>query len=600
MTPFPVEYGRLSGKTRAGAPTVVPHAAGCPVKAEILVLADQVSLEHARNLLWRRELRKEGTAEEYIESQSRNAVVVRDLPGFCDLDHVLFTDFNANGKLDHPDPRALAQAAIDSVAKAPIGRDGISYLIYNIKADIVTTLTPRYQESILALTNASDLAEALDSVRERTHGGLSTMNTTAIFCALSSRRIAGLIRDAEQRICYVAPGIQDEPAVALVELAARSPTVELNVSVDFDERTLRMGYGSLSAVERLRGAGILVGQSSGFRSAVLIIDERGWVFSPTALYLEAEPLTDETPNALHLTKAQVQELLIRLSPESKRQAVADAETPDQAARIEATRFEGSQEPIKDHQLDSVRKAIEIAPPVSFDVVRQVRVFEPYLQYVELTLSGAAIQRHRIRVPRALQSLGAASDLAGRLRTTFDLVEKSSQLSSRIIEDQLNEIRKNFTPSLGKDHGRVVLKSAKPHLVKRLAELRKKLEAHQKNVQTELQAKLDESREQVLEYYLPLAQKNPPDALLGQLLTSQPDDKDIRNWIDSQLKGVFPAAKDLIQKMSLEERFKDVTFETLDRPDFLESVKNAFPRVDWEEAYEEFKAAGETTAASGAL
>jgi hypothetical protein len=329
---------------------------------------------------------------------------------------------------------------------------------------------------------------------------------------------------------------------------------------------------------------------------VLIVDNNGWVFAPTALYLEAEPQTDETPNALRLTDPQIREVLIRLSPAAKRKAVTDAETPSEAARIEATQLEIGQEPITQHKLEAVKEAIRLAPPVSFDVARQVRVFEPYLQYVELKLSGAAIQRHRIRVPKTLQGLGAASDLAGRLRTTFDLVEKSSQLSSKVIEDELNEIRTNFTPSLGKDHGRVVLKSAKPHLVKRLAELRKKLEEHQKKVQTELQAKLDESREQVLEYYLPLARKNLPDALLGQLLTPQPDDKDIRLWIDYELKGVFPVAKELVQKMSLEERFKDVTLETLDRPDFLESVKSAFPHVDWEKAYEEFKAAGEATPA----
>lgn len=422
------------------------------------------------------------------------------------------------------------------------------------------------------------------------------MNETSIFCALSSHQVANLIREAKHRICYISPGIQDEPAVALIEVFARSPAVELSVSLDFDERTLRMGYGRLSAVERLRAEGILVTQSTGFRIAVLIVDDNGWVFSPTALYLEAEPQTDEIPNALRLTDSQVREVLIRLSPDAKRKAVADAETPEEAARIEATQLECGQEPITTHQLDAVKEAINLAPPVSFDVARQVRVFEPYLQYVELKLSGAAIQRHRIRVPRTLQALGAASDLAGRLRTTFDLVEKSSQLSSKVIEDELNDIRTNFTPSLGKDHGRVVLKSAKPHLVKRLAELRKKLEEHQKKVQTELQAKLDESRAQVLEYYLPLAQKNLPDALLGQLLRPKPDDKDIRLWIDDELKGVFPAAKELVQKMSLEERYKDVTFETLDRPDFLESVKSAFPRINWEKAYEEFKAAGETTPA----
>ena len=45
-------------------------------------------------------------------------------------------------------------------------------------------------------------------------------------------------------------------------------------------------------------------------------------------------------------------------------------------------------------------------------------------------------------------------------------------------------------------------------------------------------------------------------------------------------------------MVLEVRFKDVTFETLNHPEFFEAVKKAYPRVNWEKAYQEFKAAGE--------
>lgn len=44
-------------------------------------------------------------------------------------------------------------------------------------------------------------------------------------------------------------------------------------------------------------------------------------------------------------------------------------------------------------------------------------------------------------------------------------------------------------------------------------------------------------------------------------------------------------------MKLDECFKEVTFETLNRKDFLESVKTAFPDLDWDKAYDEFKAAG---------
>ena len=52
-------------------------------------------------------------------------------------------------------------------------------------------------------------------------------------------------------------------------------------------------------------------------------------------------------------------------------------------------------------------------------------------------------------------------------------------------------------------------------------------------------------------------------------------------------------------MKLDEHFKDVTFETLNRTDFLESVKTAFPNVNWENAYDEFLAAGESGGKNGA-
>lgn len=417
------------------------------------------------------------------------------------------------------------------------------------------------------------------------------MNAQPLLTALSSRQIATLIHAAKQRVCYAAPGIQDEPADALAELKAKPCPISITVSLDFDERTLRMGYGTLSAVETLQSVGIEPTHSPGFRSAVLIVDDAGWVFTPTALYLEAEPQSDETPNAIRLTSGQVKELLLRFCPAARAEAIAQAETPAEVARIEAIPLEISELPIFEVHFDEVKRSIETAPPVKFDVARQVRVFEPYLQYVELSLTGAAVQRHRVRIPKSLQNLGTSKDLEGRLKTTFDLVEKGGALSSKSLEDDLNQIRKDLTPSLGKDHGRVVLKSAKPRLLERLAELRAKLEAHQAKVAAELQKKLDDSRQQVVDYYLPRAKENKPDALVGSLLFVTDDD--IRRWLEEELDNVFPSAKDLIHNMTLEDRYKDVTFETLNRPDFLESVQQAFPRINWDKAYTEFKAAGES-------
>ena len=180
-----------------------------------------------------------------------------------------------------------------------------------------------------------------------------------------------------------------------------------------------------------------------------------------------------------------------------------------------------------------------------------------------------------------------------MRTTFELIEKGSKLSSKPLEDALNEIRKNFTPSLGKDHGRVVLKAAKPQLVARLTEFRTKLEAHQKAVEADLQKHLDTSREQIVAYYQARVIEAKPDALLGQSLNGEISEVAAKKWLNGELDKVFPSAETLIQEMKLDERYKDVTFETLNREDFLESVKDAFPNVDWDKAYSEFKAAGQS-------
>ena len=421
------------------------------------------------------------------------------------------------------------------------------------------------------------------------------MTTDALFCSLTPLRIAESVRKAQQAVCYAGPGIQLDLAQAMVEVAGRLGQEMLTVSLDFDDRVMRMGYGNVDAVQLLLDAGIAVQSSPGLRTALVVVDNEGYIFTPTALYLEAEPSDGAASNAVRMSGEQVAQALARLSPAAKTIAIAQAKTPEAKQRIEVLTVDVVSAPITPEKLAEVAASLKEAPPVRFDLARQVRVFEPYLQYVELSLTGAAIQRHRMAIPEKIQKLGGSKELENRLRTTFELIEKGSKLSSKPLEDALNEIRKNFTPSLGKDHGRVVLKAAKPHLVARLNEFRIKLEVHQKAVAEDLQKHLDTSREQIVAYYLPRVIEAKPDALLGQSQNGEVSEAAAKRWLNGELDKVFPRAETLIQEMKLEERYKDVTFETLNRRDFLESVKDAFPYVDWDKAYSEFKAAGQSEA-----
>jgi len=212
-------------------------------------------------------------------------------------------------------------------------------------------------------------------------------------------------------------------------------------------------YGDIGAVKLLRDAGISVRSTPGLRTALVIADDVGFIFTPTALYLEPESTSGAALNAIRMSSAQIEEALARLSPAAKAIAVAQAKTPEEKRRIQALPLDVGSEEVSDVEFSKVATTLTAVPPVRFDLARQVRVFEPYLQYVELSLTGAAIQRHRLAIPPNIQKLGGSKELESRLRTTFELIEKGSKLSSKPLEDALNDIRKNFTPSLAKDHGR---------------------------------------------------------------------------------------------------------------------------------------------------
>jgi hypothetical protein len=412
-----------------------------------------------------------------------------------------------------------------------------------------------------------------------------------LFWYLSSAVMAKLIGNAHTRVCYVAPGIQDAAAAALCSAVASNPNLRISVSLNFSEGSFRMGYGSLEAVRRLKNSGIKVVNSPGLRAAVLIVDDNGWVFTPTALYLEPEPHSEETPNAIRLTRDQINEVVLRISSKEKEAAIAEAPTQEVKEMVENIVPEIGTEPIPQNEFDIVDNILEQVPAVKFDVARQVRVFEPYLQYVDLSLRGAAIQRQRIRIPKALLRLGSSEDLEGRLRTTFDLIERNSQVSSKRLEKGLYQLRTDLTRSLGK-FGRVMLKAAHSRFDERIEEFRARLKDHRDAVESEIEGKLKASREQVIEYYLPAARLKPPDELVGKSVRPNVSDDMLREWIGKKLDDVFPSADEIVSNMTLDVNFKDVTFETLNDPEFMAALKEAYPDIDWDKPYSDFRAMGE--------
>lgn len=408
-----------------------------------------------------------------------------------------------------------------------------------------------------------------------------------IFKAITANSMAESVKRADHRVIVTAPALREVTSAAIVAAHRRLGREKVVVIVDCDEEVFRLGYGDTQGLRTCLDAGCNVRQCAGLRIGVVICDNVAWVFSPTALYVQPEVHSDETPNAVELIGSDVARMVSHLLP--LRDSVPDQSTLDSVAPEDNQREIGLSR-LTQASLNRVESELVVAPPIPFDIARQVRVFQPYIQYVDIRLTGCAIQRRRVVIPKSVQGFAPSSEVEKRLRTTFELIDRTSKISSKPLERDLQKIRDDFTRSLGERWGRVILRSARLHFDHRIDQFQKCLDAYKRSLRRDLEKLLDQSLKQIVEYYRPRVKKTLPDSLRAQVLVVTNDSVDA--WLRGQLGSYFPTVDELLVGMELQVQFRDVTYETLRDKRFGEALRKAFPLVGWEKPFNEFNAASE--------
>ncbi|RWP41750.1 MAG: hypothetical protein EOR04_13475 [Mesorhizobium sp.] len=165
-TLFPVEFAR-SSSPRKNAPTLVPVENGERVKAVIFVLADEVTISQARDMLWRRETRNATGIYRQPVNPTNKSVFVKEINQFHGIDKVLYTSIAANiGTLtaEHLADLAIQSAKAVSAGELAAGLDGITYLHDAISAGIKTHLSNDYRSAILQKSGCVDLPAAIQKL----------------------------------------------------------------------------------------------------------------------------------------------------------------------------------------------------------------------------------------------------------------------------------------------------------------------------------------------------------------------------------------------------------------------------------------------------
>ena len=166
-TDFKIEFARKSS-TRADAPTLaVVTEGGSSVLGKLFILKSEITLQEAKNLLFRRENDKVG-ALSVVYSESIDWIKIKEHSPSHGCDKIIYASMKQN--IPIPTAKLLAELAISSTKKHPmkngVRADGIQYL-YNVKKmGIVTPLIADYEKEILSQLRVDSLEQALEKTKE--------------------------------------------------------------------------------------------------------------------------------------------------------------------------------------------------------------------------------------------------------------------------------------------------------------------------------------------------------------------------------------------------------------------------------------------------
>lgn len=145
---------------------------------------------------------------------------------------------------------------------------------------------------------------------------------------------------------------------------------------------------------------IPVRKCSGLRAGVLLADNQAWFFTPTPLFLEDTPdITSTAPNSMKISREQVNTIIAAISPRIAVQERLDTIEAGNCAPLTVVLTpEIGYSQYSWEELNEAQEDLKLIPPEHFNLARQVRVYQSYVQFVELSLKGVALTRHTIQIP----------------------------------------------------------------------------------------------------------------------------------------------------------------------------------------------------------
>ena len=398
---------------------------------------------------------------------------------------------------------------------------------------------------------------------------MQTMDKNVSFVAITEQYLISKINKAKTRVAFIGAGFSSNVADAVVK---KMNLVE-NIIFDNNSDVYRIGYGYAESLKILRDAGIQMQEAHNIRINVFVTDDEALIYSPNPFIVE-DPVKENFPNGIVINYSAVAGLFNVVETSSKQFAKEKGLTENQldTQKLVVTA-------LTDKSISKTLQIIKENPP-KLDLHRKLNAYNARIKFIEIQLSGFNIKQHKVKIPSDLLLVAKDDEnVQKQLSATYNLFntfDKESNLVKRTtnIQDSVKRLREKYTLNLT-GYGAMCLVSKIPEIEREIQEIQNEIELTKKDLARKIKLEIDSSKKALSKALVPVVQNNPPQVLRYNLFDSKKITvKAARIFVDDQLDKAFITGNSYLDDMKLEVRYKDLTLNTLEKPEVVSKIMNS--------------------------
>ncbi len=395
------------------------------------------------------------------------------------------------------------------------------------------------------------------------------------FTIANERTLVDRIDRSVERVVFIAPGLFENVADALISKIAGDGLSVLKVVVDADENACRLGFGDIKAVRKLKNAaeqyGFMLCQQPGLRVGLLLTDNDLLVWSPAPLLVEEQSDSDSRPNAVEIYDGNLDNLVKAIGVTS-----SEADILHQEIGLD---------PLPEDQLKRAEESLDKNPPKAFDLARKERVFSSILEFVEMTLTQYKMSKKVLSVPAELVALFRDKSLERRWRNQYTIFEGHEckvqlmygghvcEVDETFLDEERKRLDAEYLVSIP-GYGKVMALRQKSDFEREIEAFKVLLEAYAKGIEKRVLQYIEKMVDQLAIELSPRFLQNPPKNFKKTILIDIPQEEHAVAYIRERLMSETRViAKQITPKLSVV--YKGITYETFKNKDFEEKLNASF-------------------------